>query len=92
MDLDARRLSGACFLKGLLGFFGKFMGPSANANALVYTAETPSSAPYVTSIKSTTVHSLHDLVQSPTIRMAGRQETNLKCEYFFFISKSNNNR
>lgn len=92
MDLDLRRLSGACFLKGLLGFFGKFVDPSANANAFVYTAETASSPPYITSIKSTTVYFFHHLVQTPTARMAGRQGSKFKTHVFFFISESNKTR
>ena len=35
------------FLKVLLGFSWKFVGPNANANALAYTAGTASSPPYI---------------------------------------------
>ena len=82
MDIDSRRLSGAWFFEGAPRFFfGKFVDPSANVNALVHTAGTTSSRPYITTIKSTTLHIFHHLVQSPTIHMAGRQET--KCVYVF---------
>jgi hypothetical protein len=59
---------------------------NVNANAVVYIAGTAGSPSYITSIKSTTVHIFTIwYVHTQSIRIAGRQETNLKSEYFYFV-------